>query len=108
MLVKEGQDPGNSADSRYETVMRTYQDRVEGEPYITAEFSKGDAKATFPVGDGKVYSRNGVKDSKRKRRNVNKGKLAYENFRLLLFDGVNFSEKHYVLLSTSPRGKLTV
>ena len=81
--VKEGQDPGNSADSRYETVTQTYQDRVEGEPYITAEFSKKDAKVTFPVGDGKVYSRNGVKDSKRKRRKVNKRKLAYENSWLL-------------------------
>ena len=77
--MKEGQGPGNPADSRYETVTRTYQDRVEGEPYITAEFSKKDAKATFPVGDGKVYSRNGVKDSKRKRRNVAKRKLADEN-----------------------------
>ena len=62
-----------------ESQQRKYQDRVEGEPYITAEFSKKDANATFPVGDGKVYSRNGVKVSKRKRRNVNKRKLAYEN-----------------------------
>ena len=83
MPVKEGQDPGNSADSRYETVTRTYKNIVEGEPYITAEFSKKDAKATFPVGDGKVYSRNGVKDSKRKRRNVNKRKLADEDSWLL-------------------------
>ena len=81
--VKEGQDPGNSADSQYETVTQKYQDRVDGEPYITAEFSKKDAKATFPVGDEKVYSRDGVKDSKRKRRNVNKRKLAYENSWLL-------------------------
>ena len=79
MPLKKGQEPGNSADSKYENVTRKYQDRVEGEPYITAEFSKKDAKATFPVGDGKVYSRNGVKVSKRKRRNVNKRKLAYEN-----------------------------
>ena len=79
MPLKKGQEPGNSADSKYENVTRKYQDRVEGEPYITAEFSKKDANATFPVGDGKVYSRNGVKVSKRKRRNVNKRKLAYEN-----------------------------
>ena len=79
MPVKKGQDPGNSADSRYETVTRKYQDSVEGEPYITAEFSKKDAKATFPVGDGKLYSRIGVKDPKRKRRNVDKRKLASEN-----------------------------
>ena len=79
MPMKKGQDPGNSADSRYETVTRKYQDRVEGEPYITAEFSKKDAKATFPVGDGKLYSRIGVKDPKRKRRNVDKRKLASEN-----------------------------
>ena len=79
MPLKEGQDPGNSADSKYETVTRKYQDSVEGEPYITAEFPKKDAGATFPVGDEKIYSRIGVKDSKRKRRNVNKRKLAYEN-----------------------------
>ena len=79
MPLKKGQEPGNSADSKYENVTRKYQDRVEGEPYITAEFSKKDAKATFPVGDGNVYSRFGVKVSKRKRRNVNKRKLAYEN-----------------------------
>ena len=47
--------------------------------YITAEFPKKDAEATFPVGDGKIYSRIGVKDPKRKRRNVNERKLAYEN-----------------------------
>ena len=79
MPLKKGQEPGNSADSKYENLTRKYQDRVEGEPYITAEFSKKDAKATFPVGDGKRYSRIGVKVSKRKRRNVNKRKLAYEN-----------------------------
>jgi len=79
MPMKKGQDPGNSADSRYETVTRKYQDSVEGEPYITAEFSKKDAKATFPVGDGKVYSRIGVKDPKRKRRNVDKPVIEYLN-----------------------------
>lgn len=54
MPLKEGQDPGNSADSKYETVTRKYQDSVEEEPYITAEFPKNDAKATFPLGDGKI------------------------------------------------------
>ncbi|XP_015777605.1 PREDICTED: receptor-type tyrosine-protein phosphatase delta-like [Acropora digitifera] len=82
MPLKKGQEPGNSADSKYENVTRKYQDRVEGEPYITAEFSKKDAKATFPVGDGKVYSRIGVKVSKRKRRNVNKPVIEYLNGKL--------------------------
>ena len=67
-------DPGNSADAKYETVDLTYDTRQEGKPYITAEFRKGKFTTEFPVGDGKYYSRNGVTDSRRKRRAV--GKLA--------------------------------
>ena len=67
--LKAGQDPGNPADATFEQVTRNYDDQVEGEPYITAEFSKQDAGSTFTVGDGKYYSREGVfTEAKRKRR----------------------------------------
>ena len=67
--LKKDQNPGNPADTTYETVTRTYDNQKEGEPYITAEFSKGDAGTTFVVGDGKYYSRDGIfTEAKRKRR----------------------------------------
>ena len=72
--LKEKDDPGNTADAKYETVDLTYEDQEEGKPYITAEFAKGLFTTEFPVGDGKYYSRDGVTDSKRKRRAA--GKLA--------------------------------
>lgn len=53
--LKSGQDPGNSADRKYEFIPRTYEDQAEGEPYITAGFAKGEARSTFTVGDGKYY-----------------------------------------------------
>ena len=68
--LKTEQDPGNTADTKYESVTRTYEDQVQGEPYITAEFAKKDATATFTVGDGKYYSRNGITDTRRRRRDV--------------------------------------
>ena len=67
-------DPGNSADAKYIKVELTYENQEEGKPYITAEFRKGEFTTEFPVGDGKYYSRNGVTNSRRKRRAV--GKLA--------------------------------
>ena len=67
-------DPGNTADAKYETVDLTYENQEEGKPYITAEFPKDMFTTEFPVGDGKYYSRNGVTDSERKRRAA--GKLA--------------------------------
>ena len=67
-------DPGNSADAKYERVDLTYETQEGGKPYITAEFPKDTFKTEFPVGDGKYYSRDGVIDSKRKRRAT--GKLA--------------------------------
>ena len=68
-LLKEGQNPGNPADAKYENVGRKYDEQVDGEPYITAEFSKTDAGTTFVVGDGKYYSRDGIStEPKRKRR----------------------------------------
>ena len=69
MPVKKDQNPGNPADPKYETVTRTYDNQKEGEPYITAEFSKTDAGTTFDVGDEKYYSREGIStEAKRKRR----------------------------------------
>ena len=65
--IAKGKDP---TDSRHETVKRTYGDQVEGEPYITAEFAKDESRTTFTVGDGKYYSRAGVTEAKRKRRDV--------------------------------------
>ena len=62
----------------------TYEYQEEGKPYITAEFSKGlFTTGQFPVGDGKYYSRNGVTESKRKRRAT--GKLALNLGVTLLF-----------------------
>ena len=81
--MKEKDDPGNTADVKYETVDLTYEDREEGRPYITAEFPKGLFTTEFPVGDGKYYSRDGVTDSKRKRRAA--GKLALNLGVTLLF-----------------------
>ncbi|XP_068728189.1 receptor-type tyrosine-protein phosphatase epsilon-like [Montipora capricornis] len=69
--LNEGAEAGNSADSKYETVTLTYQNKEEGKPYTTAELSNENARTSFPVGDGKFYSRNGVTESKRKRREVN-------------------------------------
>lgn len=67
--LKEGQEAGNLADPRYKKVEANYEQKKEGEPYITAEFSSKDAKEnTFTVGDKKYYSRSGVTESRRKRR----------------------------------------
>lgn len=48
--------------------MRNYDNQVKGEPYITAEFANDQQRTSFPVGDGKYYSRDGVTKPKRKRR----------------------------------------
>ena len=82
--LKEKDDPGNTADAKYEIVVLKYEDQEEGKPYITAEFPKGlVTTGQFPVGDGKYYSRSGVTDSKRKRRAT--GKLALNLGVTLLF-----------------------
>ena len=66
--LKEGQKPGKSSDKKYVTVTRTYDDQVDGEPYITAEFANDKERTEFPVGDGLYYSKDGVTETKRKRR----------------------------------------
>lgn len=69
MELTDGQDEGKSSDPKYAKVTRKYEDRVAGEPYVTAEFANNNEKRTsFPVGDGKYYSTEGVTDAKRKRR----------------------------------------
>ena len=68
--LKEGQDPGNPADPEYENVVASYDNKKEGEPYITAEFLSEVAEETFTIGDGKFYSRSGVTVSRRKRRDI--------------------------------------
>ena len=71
IVTKLKEDPGNPADPEYENVTRTYGEKEDGEPYITAEFSKKDAGKTFVVGDGKYYSRDGIStEAKRKRRGL--------------------------------------
>ena len=68
MKVLKGKTPGNSADGNFQNVTLVYEDQVEGEPYITAEFAREESRTTFTVGDGKYYSRNGITEAKRKRR----------------------------------------
>ena len=69
MELTDGQDQGKSSDPKYAKVTRKYEDRKAGEPYVTAEFANNKEKRTsFPVGDGKYYSTEGVTDAKRKRR----------------------------------------
>ena len=68
ITLSKGTVPGNSADDKYQNVTLVYNDQVEGEPYITAEFEREESRTTFTVGDGKYYSRSGITDVKRKRR----------------------------------------
>ena len=57
-LKDDNQDIGASTDSKYaaKNIKKDYDNRVEGEAYITAEFDYGKFK-TFLIGDGKSYSR---------------------------------------------------
>ncbi|XP_022799391.1 neogenin-like [Stylophora pistillata] len=67
--LRKGEGPGKSSDENYVRVIRKYEDRVAGEPYITAEFSNNnERRTTFPVGDGKYYSRKYHIEARRKRR----------------------------------------
>ncbi|XP_073259128.1 receptor-type tyrosine-protein phosphatase delta-like [Porites lutea] len=70
ITLPKGAEPGNPADEKYQNVTRVYDDQVDGEPYITAEFEREESRTTFTVGDGKYYSRSGITDAKRKRRAV--------------------------------------
>ena len=81
--LTDGQDPGKSSDEQYVKVMRNYDNQVKGESYITAEFANDQSRTSFPVGDGKYYSRDGVTEAKRKRR-----KSQFTS------NGVQFTAKH--------------
>ena len=70
ITLPKGAQPGNPADEKYQNVTRVYDDQVDGEPYITAEFEREESRTTFTVGDGKYYSRSGITDAKRKRRAI--------------------------------------
>ena len=70
ITLPKGAEPGNPADEKYQNVTRVYDDQVDGEPYITAEFEREESRTTFTVGDGKYYSRSGITDAKRKRRAI--------------------------------------
>ena len=64
---------GNPADEKFESVTGTYDNQEDGKPYITAVLPQDDSaksRTEFIVGDGKYYSRKGVTNSKRKRRDV--------------------------------------
>ncbi|XP_068728210.1 receptor-type tyrosine-protein phosphatase delta-like [Montipora capricornis] len=83
--LKERQKPGNPAD--YQKVVASYDNKKEGEPYITAEFLREVAEETFTIGDGKFYSRSGVTDSRRKRRDISNTR--YRNGKLE--DGTDYA-----------------
>ena len=65
-LKDDGQDIGASTDSKYaaENIKKDYENRVEGKAYITAEFDYRQFK-TFPIGNGKFYSRSTPGDTTR-------------------------------------------
>ena len=75
---------GNLADEKFESVTGTYDNQEDGKPYITAVLPQdvsAKSRTEFIVGDGKYYSLNGVKDSKRKRRDVCKLRVQTRPFK---------------------------
>ncbi|KAJ7375922.1 Bone morphogenetic protein 1 [Desmophyllum pertusum] len=58
-LEEEGQNIGTSTDQKYAAkyIVKDYENRVDGEPYITAEFNYDKGKESFTIGDEKYYSR---------------------------------------------------
>ncbi|CAH3043649.1 unnamed protein product, partial [Porites evermanni] len=70
ITLPKGAESGNPAHEKYQNVTRVYDDQMDGEPYITAEFEREESRTTFTVGDGKYYSRSGITDAKRKRRAI--------------------------------------
>ena len=49
ITLPKGAEPGNPADEKYQNVTRVYDDQVDGEPYITAEFEREESRTTFTV-----------------------------------------------------------
>lgn len=96
--LKKGQHPNNSAQVKYEIITRSYDDKVNGEPYITAEFSNDLSRTTFPIGDGKYYSRAGVTKAKRKRRDVGEWLVTGTKY----FAGPT-ARAHFVLLESNKK-----
>ena len=66
-LKDDNQDIGASTDSKYaaKNIKKDYENRVEGEAYITAEFDYEKSVTAFPVGDGKSYSRSAAGNTTR-------------------------------------------
>ncbi|KAJ7357701.1 hypothetical protein OS493_023835 [Desmophyllum pertusum] len=58
-LKEEGQNIGTSTDQKYaaKDIVKDYENRVDGEPYITAEFDYDKGEESFTIGDEKYYSR---------------------------------------------------
>ena len=81
LQLTEGQDPGSSANRIYEIIDRKYEDQVEGQPYITAEFERDETRTAFTVGDGKYYSRSAITEAKRKRKDAS-GELTIDALNL--------------------------
>ena len=102
MELTDGQDQGKSSDPKYAKVTRKYEDRVAGEPYVTAEFANNNEKRTsFPVGDGKYYSTEGVTDAKRKRRKGESIDLTSHNQSDMTFELILYMRKKNEKNSTS-------
>lgn len=94
MELTDGQDQGKSSDSKYAKVTIKYEDRKAGEPYVTAEFANNNEKRTsFPVGDGRYYSLEGVTDAKRKRREGGSIDLTSHNQSDMTFELILYMRK---------------
>ena len=89
LQLTEGQDPGSSANRIYEIIGRKYEDQVEGQPYITAEFARDESRTVFTVGDGKYYSRSAIAEAKRKRKDTS-GELTTDTLNLCVHRSSKF------------------
>ena len=89
LQLTEGQDPGSSANRIYEIIDRKYEDQVEGQPYITAEFERDESRKVFTVGDGKYYSRSAITEAKRKRKDTS-GELTIDILNLCVHRSSKF------------------
>ena len=89
LQLTEGQDPGSSANRIYEIIDRKYEDQVEDQPYITAEFARDESRTVFTVGDGKYYSRSDITEAKRKRKDTS-GELTIDTLNLCVHRSYKF------------------
>ena len=66
-LKDDNHDISASTDNKYaaENIKKVYENRVEGQAYITAEFDYEKSVKTFLIGDGKFYSRSATGNTTR-------------------------------------------